>query len=136
MGFDNKGNLFGVGESSSIVVCELGAKASSENTVTLSGITIDFPGGTQWDGKYIGLGDQEAGGSYLTGVWPSTLSGTTLSSSSEVMSSDSCYSDYVDDVNPFFISKKKNVTNASTTQATSMVGPNLWCYDAGSVQGR
>lgn len=134
MGYDSKGNLMGVGEYTSITVCALMAGSKSETTLTTSGITIDFPGGTSWDGKYIALGDQEAGGTFQTGDWPSTLSGTTLTAvGSEVKFSDSCYSDYTDDVNPFYTyGKGSNITPASTKQATQMVGPNLWCYDAGT----
>jgi hypothetical protein len=141
MGYDAKGDLVGIGEEStgSIVACALMSGSKSETT--LSGcctgpITIDFPGGTSWDGKYIALGDQEAGGTFLTGDWPSTISGGALSSSGEVKFSDSCYSDYVDDVNPFYVGKgkgtKQNITPKSTTQGSAMVGPNLWCNDAGT----
>jgi len=135
MGYDSKGDLIGVGEYSSITECALMAGSSSETTLTASGITIDFPGGTTWDGKYIGLGDQEAGGTYLTGVWASTLSGSTITAvGSEAKFSDSCYSDYTDDVNPFFTQKGHNITPASTKQGTGMVGPNLWCLNAGAAK--
>jgi len=132
MGYDAKGDLLGVGEYDSIDVCELASGSKSEQADTESGITIDFPGGTQYDGKYIALGDQEAGGTYQTGVWPSTVSGSTVTAAgSEVVFSDSCYSDYTDDVNPFFTSKKEVLPKGSK-QATGMVGPNLWCPDEGS----
>ena len=80
-------------------------------TLTTSGITVDFPG-----------------------VWPSTLSGTTITAAtSEVKFSDSCYSDYTDDVNPFFTNHAGvNITPKTKKRATEMVGPNLWCVDAGS----
>jgi hypothetical protein len=139
MGYDAAGDLVGIGEEStgSIVACALMSGSKSETT--LSGcctgpVTIDFPGGTSWDGKYIALGDQEAGGTFLTGDWPSTISGGALSSSGEVKFSDSCYSDYVDDVNPFYVGKGKgvNITPKSKAQGVSMVGPNLWCNDAGT----
>jgi hypothetical protein len=134
LGYDKAGDLLGVGESNSIEVCALMSGASSMSTLSMSGITIDFPGGTTWDGKYIALGDQEATGTFLTGVWPSTLSGTTVTAvGSEISFSDTCYSNYVDDVNPFFTNGKgKNITPKSKKQAKSMVGPNLWCFDAGA----
>jgi hypothetical protein len=129
MGYDAKGDLVGVGEYSSIDVCALLARSKSETTLTTSGITIGFPGGTTWDGKYIALGDQEAGGTYQTGVWPSTISGSTIAAAeSEIVFSDTCYGDYTDDVNPFFA----GATTKSTERAATMVGPNLWCVDAGS----
>ncbi len=131
-GYDNQGNLFGEGEYSSIDVCELPSGGSQENVAGESGITIDFPGGTQWDGKYVALGDQEAGGSFLSGSWETTLSGTTLTAAAaEVKYSDTCESNYDDTVNPFYTGKKL-IDNLSTKQATEMVGPNLWCTDAGT----
>jgi hypothetical protein len=92
-----------------------------------------IPAENQW-GKYIALGDQEAGGTYQTGVWPSTISGRTIvAATSEVAFKDSCYSDYTDDVNPFFTNEKGgNIAPTTKKRATKMVGLNLWCVDAGS----
>ncbi len=70
MGYDDKGNLIGESENTSIEVCALLAGTKAITVLTESGIVIDFPGGTSWDGKYIALGDQEAGGTFKTGVWP------------------------------------------------------------------
>ena len=121
MGYDSKGNLIGTGEegTGSIVACALMAGSTSETV--LSGcctgpIQVDFPGGTSWDGKYIGLGDQEATGTFLSGTWPSTLSGTTLSSSKETDYSDSCFSNYDDTVNAFFVGGKKMIAPATKKQ--------------------
>lgn len=130
MGYDRSGNLIGVGETSSggRAYCGLLSGAKSMSSLSFSG-TIDFPGGTTWDGKYIALGDQEAGGTFQTGVWRATISGSTITAiGSEVVFSDSCYNDYADDVNPFFA----GITPKSKVQATTMVGPNLWCTDAGT----
>ncbi len=133
MGYDDKDDLIGVGESSGINVCALMAGSKFETTLTEQGITIDFPGGTTWDGKYIALGDQEAGGEDQTGMWPSTISGTTISSTSEVTFSASCFGDFVDDPNPFVLGKKN--TPIDTKQGKVMVGPNLWCADGGRGGG-
>jgi len=134
MGYDDSSNLIGVGTASSATLaCALLSGASTVTTLSTSGITIDAPGGTQWDGKYIALGDQEAGGTKQTGVWPSTLSGSILTAaSSEVTFSDTCYSNYTDDVNPFFVGKTNVTPGGSGGQATAMVGPNLWCNTEGS----
>jgi hypothetical protein len=133
MGYDPAGDLVGVGESTSVHVCALMAGSKSETTLTESGITIDFPGGTMWDGKYIGLGDQEAGGDYQIGVWPSTISGTTITAATpEVKFSDTCDNDYADDVNPFFVGTT-NVTPKTNKRATNMVGPNVDCPEQGVV---
>jgi hypothetical protein len=133
MGYDSKGNLVGIGEESSIDACALLAGSKTETTLTESGITIDFPGGTTWDGKYLALGDQEAGGTFQSGVWPATISGTTITAAtSEVKFQETCYSDYTDIINPFFLEKNfVPVTLASKHRAKYMIGPNLWCTDAG-----
>ncbi|HEV3090631.1 MAG TPA: hypothetical protein VGX91_04205 [Candidatus Cybelea sp.] len=131
-GYDSKGDLIGVGEYSSIDVCALMAGSKSEEVLSESGITIDFPGGTSWDGKYIGLGDQEAGGTFESGDWPSTISGTTIKGTTETKLSDTCYSDYDDTVSIFYTNGKKNIFPHGKKQANTAVGPNLWCADAGT----
>ncbi|HLY01082.1 MAG TPA: hypothetical protein VKR56_01150 [Candidatus Cybelea sp.] len=132
-GYDSKDDLIGVGEYSSIDVCALLAGSKTETTLTKSGITIDFPGGSSWDGKYIALGDQQAGGKNQSGVWPSTLSGTTITAAtSEVVFEQACDGDYSDIVNPFFLGKGfVPVIPGSTHRAKYMIGPNLWCVDSG-----
>jgi predicted secreted protein len=134
MGYSAAGDLVGVGEYTSIDVCALMAGSKSETTLSESGITIGFPGGTMWDGKYVALGDQEAGGTYQIGVWPATISGTTITAATpEVIFHDSCESDYAGDVNPFFAGKT-NVTPKTKRRATNMVGPNRPNVDC-SLQG-
>jgi hypothetical protein len=60
-GYDNKGDLFvdGITESDTYGVVEMASGSSSFKAVTLSN-TIEFPGGMQWDGKYVTMDDQEA----------------------------------------------------------------------------
>jgi hypothetical protein len=59
--YDPKGDLFvdGITESDTYGVVEMASGSSSFKAVTLSN-TIEFPGGMQWDGKYVTLNDQEA----------------------------------------------------------------------------
>jgi hypothetical protein len=133
MGYDKNRNLVGVGEntSSGIVVCEVAAGATTMRTVSFSG-TIYFPGGTMWDGKYLGVGDQEAGGGYQTAIYQSKLHGATLTEVGDTVLSDTCSSNYVDVVNPFIVGLKN--TPANTHQGKIVLGSNLWCYDAGMGQ--
>ena len=135
MGYDHSGNLIGVGETSSggRAYCALLSGAKSMSSLSFSG-TIDFPGGTIWDGKYIALGDQEAGGTFQTGAYPSTLAGSVLSPvGSEVTFTDTCYNDYTDIVNPFIVGKKNTPVNDK--QGKVFVGTNLWCPTSGSGSG-
>ena len=132
MGYDHSGDLIGVGESSSGGRCYAGllAGATSMSSLSFSG-TIDFAGATMWDGKYIALGDQEAGGTFQSGAYPSTLTGSVLSPvGSEVTFTDTCYNDYTDVVAPFIVGKKNTPVNDQ--QGKVVVGTNLWCVDGGT----
>jgi hypothetical protein len=58
-GYDDKGNLFVDGESSTSAFefAELPKGAGSLENITLNQ-SISFPGGVQWDGTYVAVGDQ------------------------------------------------------------------------------
>ena len=131
MGYDDKGDLVGGGETSSVTQYIFGLLAGEKKMTLLStsGITIDFLGGATWDGKYFALGDQEAGGTFQTGLVRATLKGTTLHYVSETTLSDDCYNDYTDVVNPFFVGKTNTLFKGK--QAKAVIGPNLWCPDGG-----
>jgi hypothetical protein len=110
MAYDDKGNLVGVGETSSGARCYAGLASGSKSMEALSfGGTIDFPGGSVWDGKYIALGDQEADGSDDTGLFEASLSGSTLTSHGEAILT--CVSGSSDAVNPFVVGKKNTPVN-------------------------
>lgn len=138
MGYDPAGNLIGVGETSSggIVYCGVVGSPPTMAILPSKGLKTYFPGGTTYDGRFIALGDQEAGGAYLTGVLPAVYSGGILkAAAAEVVFSDSCYGNYADDVNPFFTNasgRLGNITPLNRGRAKWMVGPNLWCNDAGT----
>jgi hypothetical protein len=137
-GYDNNDNLVSVGETSSGGRCynALASGGSSLESLSFAG-TIDFPAGSSWDGTYLGLGDQEAEGTFYTGTWRATLSGTTLTATgSEVAYTDTCYNSYVDVVNPTFTNGKSAINGAMPNKkkskgANTMIGANLWCPDGG-----
>ena len=136
-GYDNNDNLIAVGETSSGGRCYNGLASGGKSLESLSfSGTIDFPGGSHWDGAYMGLGDQEANGTYQTGTWRVTLSGTTLTATgSEVAYSDTCYNTYTDVVNPDFTNGKTNISPDKKKKggsANTMIGANLWCPDGGT----
>lgn len=58
--YDDKGNLFvdGTNNGSTFEFAELPAGSSTFETIALNQ-SIDFPGGVQWDGKHVAVGDQE-----------------------------------------------------------------------------
>jgi DNA-binding beta-propeller fold protein YncE len=59
-GYDGHGNLFvdGTNNGSTFEFAELPRGGSAFGRVTLDQ-TIDFPGGVQWDGRHVAVGDQE-----------------------------------------------------------------------------
>jgi hypothetical protein len=59
--YDGSGDLFadGITEEDTVGVVEMAAGSSSFKAVTLSN-SIEFPGGMQFDGKYVTLNDQDA----------------------------------------------------------------------------
>ncbi len=131
MGYDDKENLVGIGESNAIYLCAV--LAGSKSMQTLEGdFNIDFAGGTTWDGKYFVFTDQELGGAFQTGLIQAKLSGTTLTKVGQTTLSDDCYSDYVDVVDPFVVGKKNTPVNHA--QGTVVLGPNLWCADDGTIK--
>jgi hypothetical protein len=137
-GYDSSDNLVAVGETSSGGRCYDGLASGGKSLEALSfSGTIDFPGGTHWDGANLGLGDQEANGTFQTGTWRVSLSGTTLTATgSEVAYSDTCYNTYTDVVNPTFTNGKTNISPDKKKKkggvANTMIGANLWCVDAGA----
>ncbi len=131
MGYDNKGNVIGAGEYDEVSVCALLTGTKQETTLSTSGITINFPNGTMWDGKYIVVGDQEATSDKdETGMNEATLSGKTLTSAGEAILTDTCYRGYTDVLNPFVVGKKN--TPANTQQGRVVVGSNSFCFDSSS----
>jgi len=143
-GYDGKDNLVSVGETSSGGRCynALASGGSSLESLSFSG-TIDFPAGSSWDGKYLGLGDQEANGTFDTGTWRVTLSGTTLTATgSEVAYTDTCYNTYTDVVNPTLTNGSTAINGAMPDRkrhkkkkpANTMIGANLWCPDGGKSE--
>lgn len=85
-GYDNKGNLFtdGANDSSQFALAELRKGGNSLTDITLQQ-KIEWPGGVQWDGKYLAIGDTDAGIIYQTNGDGGKVKGsTTLSDSSYV----------------------------------------------------
>jgi len=64
-GYDPKGNLYADGTDASQSVfyfAELPKGQKALKNIMLTGGSIYYPGGVQWDGKYVAVGDQMAGG--------------------------------------------------------------------------
>jgi hypothetical protein len=70
-GYDDKGNLYvdgtQTGISTEFILAER-PKGKAFKDITLKGGMINFPGNIRWDGKYLLIGDQEAGSEHDTSV--------------------------------------------------------------------
>jgi hypothetical protein len=87
-GYDDKGNLYIDGSTrvSAVLFAELPAGASSLELVTLNR-TIGFPGGVQWDGKHVAVGDQNVAVVYqfaISGATGTEVGSTNLTGGSQV----------------------------------------------------
>lgn len=137
-GYDHKGNLIGNSSDGTdrglpIAQCALIAGSSSLIELTSKNISLNYPGGTHWDGNYIALGDDLASyesNASVIGVQEARLSGTTLIGvGSEIKFPDTCFGDFSSDPNPFFVFRD-GPTNRQ--RALGMIGPNFDCTEAGS----
>jgi len=130
LGYDDAGNLIGAGKYDSVYFCAL-LKGAKQETTLSAGFTVNAPNGSMWDGKYLVVGDQEAGsGKTETGMYETTLSGTTLASAGEVLLADTCYRGYVDVVDPFVVGKVNTPVNKE--QGSVVVGSNQFCLENGA----
>jgi hypothetical protein len=71
-GYDDHGNLFldGLTNGNVFALAELPNGSSTFTNITLNQ-SINYPGGVQWDGKYVALGDQDANVIYRLQITPS-----------------------------------------------------------------
>jgi hypothetical protein len=75
--YDNKGNLFvdGVDSKYHFQLAELPAGGTSLSVISLNK-TVQFPGGLQWDGKYLAVDDQKYQGKNDSAVYQIAVSGS------------------------------------------------------------
>ena len=122
-GYDIKSNL--IAQYDHDTFCALLAGRKTMTTLSSSGITIYFPGGTTWDGKYVALTDQGADDKDEVGIVQASLSGTTLTEQGESILTDTCDSSDLDMVDPFILGKKNTPVN--DRQGSLVVGSNYDC---------
>ncbi len=120
--YDNRGNLFVEGQAyhAGYGVAELLKFGSSLREIVLKGATIRFAAGALWDGRHIGLTDQNSGGTNTTEIYRINVSGSTATVAGRVHLTDSCDGDHADVVQPFAVL-------SADKQDAFVVGGNLWC---------
>lgn len=84
-GYDSNGNLFvdGVNASSSFVLAELPKGSGSFTNIDFTQ-KIEWPGGVQWDGKFVAVGDTDTGTIYRTNAAGTVKGSTQLTGSNYV----------------------------------------------------
>jgi hypothetical protein len=123
--YDPSGNLYVQGQTSAggSGVAEMLAGSTTLGTLSLSGGTINFPGGMLWDGHYIAATDQQYQGGTTSGLYQLSVSDGTASVVGSVQLTDSaCMKGsvaYSDTVQPFL--------NGTNHPNHAIVGGNLNC---------
>lgn len=78
LGYDNASNIFldGLDSNRNFEFAELPNGSSSFTQISLN-VSIGTPGGVQWDGKYVAVGDAKGGEIYQTNGAGGQIEGTT-----------------------------------------------------------
>jgi hypothetical protein len=128
-GYDDKGNLFVEAETTDgIVVAELPAGGANLGIPTPQPARIYYAGSVMWDGKYITLTDQDAGGnpsSPATTIYQIKQKGSALTVVGSTPLLDNCNGSQVDVVQPFIAGRKNTPVNKK--QGGVVIGGNLSC---------
>jgi hypothetical protein len=131
-GYDPNGNLWmesndeGLSGNCSSGVCleELTAGGTQFNPVSFNG-TIDFAGAVEWDGQYLGLGDQEVAGKDNFGVLEATVSGSSVNIVNTVTTTDNCDSSNTDAIG--WAEDSTSPDDVPGALASQIAFGNLWC---------
>jgi hypothetical protein len=139
-GYDRHGNLFAqgnyAGQCPNPCLAELSAGASTWSLLTVSGATIYYPAAVEWDGKYLGVGDQEGGGTSQSVIYQMSVKNGTATVANSVVPSAGCSGGYVDIVQWAYDARKPNdlpVKHATQMAAGSSCDASVfkWKYPAG-----
>ncbi len=124
--YDRSGNLFveSAGAQTPSPVCELPSGGSALVPVSFN-VPLIYPGSPVWDGKEIALTDQEAGGYLDTGIYQTTISGSSMTEKGETLLTDTCFNTETDIVVPFVVGSKNTPVNK--TLGKTVAGGNLYC---------
>jgi len=132
-GYDDAGNLFvdGLNSSGAFTLAEMPSGSTSFRNIKLSG-TVNFPGGVEWDGEYVAIGDQEYQQQHRSAIYQVSVTGSSGTVKGTTRLTNSC------DVLQFAISTLS--LSKSDQQGSSVVGPDVcqnkvgfYNYPAGGV---
>jgi hypothetical protein len=147
-GYDPNGNLFVEGEDGmdgdcgSICLAELPYGGTSFEVLSFSQ-QIYSPAAVQWDGKYLGVGDQDVDGDSTSGIYETSVSGSSATVVRTVKfagpgSTDVDFTQWAD-----YSSKPNDVPGKLATQLLGVWTPAYgstrlyeWAYPAGGAPSR
>lgn len=127
-GYDRSGNLYLESEEgncpSGVCVEELSAGGSSFKILSFDE-TIGSPAAIEWDGKYLGIGDQKINGKNQFGIYESTVSGSTATSVNTVSTTDDCDGTNTDAIG--WANDSKSPNDVPTKLDSEIAYGNTWC---------
>ncbi len=90
-GYDDSGNLFvdGIDAAGAFLLLELPAASSSLQTIALDQ-SVGFPGGIEWDGQYVAIGDQAYQSGNTSAIYQVSVSGSNATVHGTTVLTGSC----------------------------------------------
>jgi len=137
--YDKHGNLFFETQNDdtrATYLLELANGSSSLSTVTLpASVAIVSPSGTTWDGKYVGVTDEQYKGGNNEGLYRVTVSGSAATLHGQAQYTDSCYTSYTLVVQPI-VYKGHFIGGNFYCYYASIYHLDYWKYEAGGAPVR
>lgn len=132
--YDNAGNLYADGEGSfGYALTELPAGSTTLQDVAVSGGTLFFPGGINWDTatSSLALGDQECNGGAASCVYSATVSGGTATINGVTDLLDSSGGTAFDADQLTIGPGGKFLAGGTISEDSALPAANRWLYPAG-----
>lgn len=120
--YDDAGNLFveGKDKNGPYGLSEIPKGGAALRAIALHGATIHYAAGVVWDGKHLGITDQNANDANKTVIYRAAVKGVTATVVGRAHLTDDCDRDYADVAAPFAVRDASGGTEV-------VIGPNLWC---------
>lgn len=118
-GYDDAGNLFvdGLDSSENFELAELPSGSATLQTIALNQ-SVGFPGGIQWDGQYVAIGDQYYDNQHKSAIYQVSVSGSSATVEGTTVLGGSC------DALQFVISSAGS-HKKSRQQANTAIAPDV-----------
>jgi hypothetical protein len=120
--YDGKSNLFVEGQvkNGPYGLSELPHGGDALRAIAFTGASLHYAGGVFWDGKYLGVTDQNSDSDNTTVIYRTSVTGVAAKIIGRTHLTDRCHNDYADVVDPFPVPDANG-------HVLTIVGGNLWC---------